>query len=91
MDSSDLVDPFDAALHELLARDFVRTQDVQRRERLIDLMLTLPPSRESPLEALDECRATYEYIRSLLGSGRVWTQPRFELLCIQGVQLARRR
>jgi hypothetical protein len=42
-----------------------RTRDPRRRERIIDLMLTLPPSREWPPEALDQFRATYEYIRAL--------------------------
>lgn len=65
MDPFDVVHLADAAINELLGQIAVRTQEPERRERIIDLMLTLPPSREWPPEALDQLRATYEYIRGL--------------------------
>jgi hypothetical protein len=65
MDSSDAVHAADAAINELLGQIADRTDEPERRERIIDLMLTLPPSREWPPEALDQFRATYEYIRGL--------------------------
>jgi hypothetical protein len=65
MDCPDVVDPADAALSELLVRIAERTQDEGRREKLLDLMLTLPPIAEWPREMLDEWCKTYDYVRSL--------------------------
>jgi hypothetical protein len=65
MDSSDVVDPADAAINELLGQIADRTRDPERRERIIDMMLTLPPITEWPPEALEKWRDTYEYVRSL--------------------------
>lgn len=65
MDSSDAVHPADAAINELLGQIADRTRQPERRERIIDLMLTLPAIDEWPPEALDQLRATYEYIRGL--------------------------
>jgi hypothetical protein len=65
VDSSDCVDPGDAAINELLGQIADRTRDPERRERIIGLLLTLPPIAEWPPEALDQWRATYDYIRSI--------------------------
>jgi hypothetical protein len=65
MDSSDVVDPADAALHELLAHMAERTPDPDRREKIPDLMLTVAAVARWPPEAFDQWRATCEYIRSL--------------------------
>ncbi|TVS85552.1 hypothetical protein FPZ47_08310 [Mycobacterium helveticum] len=43
MHSSDAVDPADAHLHRLLAQIGEHTDDEGMRERIVDLMLTLPP------------------------------------------------
>jgi hypothetical protein len=82
MDSSDVVEPRDAAVNELLGQIADRTRDPERRERILGLMLTLPPLAEWPAEALEQWRATYDYIRSLrrdleqLSSRRCTTTPR---------------
>lgn len=65
MDSSDVADPVDAAVYKLLGQIANRTRDPERRERILGLMLTLPPIAEWPPEALEQWRATYDYIRSL--------------------------
>jgi len=65
MDSSDVVDPADAALHQLLAQMAEHTEDERLRERILDLMLTLPPVSQWPPEMLEEWRKTSEYVRSL--------------------------
>jgi hypothetical protein len=62
---SDCVDPGDAAISELLGQIADGTRDPERRERILGLMMTVPPIAEWPPEALDQCRATYEYVRSL--------------------------
>jgi hypothetical protein len=41
MDSSDVVDPADAALHELLPQLAEHARDPERRENILDLMLTV--------------------------------------------------
>lgn len=65
MDSSDVVDPADAALNELLAHIAENAHNQDRREKILDLMLTLSPVADWPREMLDEWRTTYGYIRSL--------------------------
>jgi len=65
VDSSDVVDPTDAALHQLLAQMAEHTGDERMRERIADLMLTLPPVAQWPPEMLEEWRQTYEYVRGL--------------------------
>jgi hypothetical protein len=65
VDSDDVVDPADAELHKLMGQLADNAHDERRRDRIIGLMLTLPPSREWSPEALEQCRATYEYVRGL--------------------------
>jgi hypothetical protein len=65
VDSSDVVDPADAALSELLARLAENAGDEDRREKLFDLMLTVPPIAQWPPEMLEEWRKTYDYVRGL--------------------------
>jgi hypothetical protein len=65
MDPPDVVHPADAAINELLGQIADRTRDPARCERIIDMMLTLPPITEWPPEALEQLRDTHEYIRAL--------------------------
>lgn len=50
--SDDAVDPGDAALQALLAAIAERTHDSQRRDRLLDLIFTIPPLREWTTDSL---------------------------------------
>ena len=65
MESDDVVHPADAQIHELLGRIADNTEDEHRRERLLELMVMLPPSAEWPPEFREKARETYEYIRGL--------------------------
>jgi hypothetical protein len=65
MESDDLVDPGDAALRALLASMAERTHDAERRERLLDSVLTVPPLADWPSDSLDALRETCAYIISL--------------------------
>jgi len=65
MDSSDVVDPADARIYELLAQIAENTEDTERRERIIGLMLTLPPIAEWPPEVFERWRGIHDYIRGL--------------------------
>jgi hypothetical protein len=65
VDSSDVVDPNDAVLQELLAQIAENTQDKDKREKIIDLIQTLPPITQWPPEIFDEWRKTHDYIRGL--------------------------
>ena len=65
MDSSDVVGPGDAALYELLGRIAGATQEEQKRERILDLMLTVPSIAEWPPEAIEEWRSLATYLRGL--------------------------
>lgn len=63
--SDDVVDPVDAALNRMLGHMADSTEDEGRRERILGLMLTLPPIAEWPPEIIGEWRHLYEYCRSL--------------------------
>lgn len=52
MNSDDVVDPGDAALQALLAAIAEGTRDGQRRDAVVDLILTIPPLREWPTDSL---------------------------------------
>jgi hypothetical protein len=65
LDSADVVDPADAALNELLAHMADYTHDEEIRQRILDLMLTVPPIAEWPPSAIDQWRMTCDYIRNL--------------------------
>lgn len=63
VDAFDVVDPDDAAMQELLAQIAGRTADKEKRERIHDLNLMLPPIAQWPPEILDEWREIYDDIR----------------------------
>lgn len=65
MDAQDRVDPADAAIHTLLGHIADNTKDPQKREKILDLMVTAPAVIEWPPEAIDQWRATLRYVRSL--------------------------
>lgn len=65
MDAQDRVDPADAAIHALLGHIADNAKDPQKRERILDLMVTVPPVVEWPPEAIDQWRDIFHYVRSL--------------------------
>lgn len=65
MDAQDRVDPADAAIHTLLGSIADNTEDQQKRDRVLGLMVTVPPVIEWPPEAIDQWRDTLQYVRSL--------------------------
>ncbi len=65
MDSEDIVDPVDALLQELLAAIAERTADSERRDAIIDHILTDPPLREWPLESREKLIDACEYVKRL--------------------------
>lgn len=60
MESDDIVDPGDAAIQALAALTAEHTPDEEKRDRLMDLMLTAPPLAEWPPDwreiLLETCR-----------------------------------
>ena len=65
VDSLDAVDPTDAVLQDLLAQIAENTPDKDWREKIIDLMLTLPPIAQWLPKLFDEWRKTCDYILGL--------------------------
>ncbi|MGE2817950.1 hypothetical protein ACQI5H_22815 [Mycobacterium heidelbergense] len=65
MPDQDVVDPGDAALHELLASVAERTHDSLRRARILDYLITTPPLVEWSAEEREVLRQTCAYIISL--------------------------
>jgi len=65
MELGDLVDRGDAVLQALLASMAERTHDVERRDRLLDYMMTVPPIAGWPTDSLEALRETCQYIISL--------------------------
>ena len=51
MELGDLVDRGDAVLQALLASMAERTHDVERRDRLLDYMMTVPPIAGWPTDS----------------------------------------
>lgn len=70
MESDDLVHPGDAAVQALLALTADQVVDTERRDRILDAMLTVPPLTEWPNESLEALRDTCSYIISLARVGR---------------------
>jgi hypothetical protein len=70
MKPGDLVDPGDAALRALLASMAERTHDVERRDKLLDFMMTTPPLADWSTPSLEALRETCQYIISLGRLGR---------------------
>lgn len=58
----DVVDPGDAALQALLAAIAERTHDSQKRDRVLDMILTIPPLRKWTTDSLARLHdvATFE-------------------------------
>ncbi|MDT5362650.1 MAG: hypothetical protein QOC69_4412 [Mycobacterium sp.] len=65
MKSDDRVDPGDAALQALLVRMAERSHDIERRDRLLDYTMTVPPLADWLSDLLDALRETCGYIISL--------------------------
>jgi hypothetical protein len=63
--SDDVVDAGGAAIQALLALTAEKTDDRERRETLLDAILTIPPLREWPPECRKKLRETCEYVISL--------------------------
>jgi hypothetical protein len=61
VESDDVVDPGDAALQALLASPG-RTDDDEKRERLLDAILTIPPLTEWPLDCLEKLWETCQFV-----------------------------
>jgi len=65
MELGDLVDRGDAVLQALLASMAERTHDVERRDRLLDYMMTVPPTAGWPTDSLEALRQPRQYLISL--------------------------
>ncbi|WP_445161438.1 hypothetical protein ACTXG5_25535 [Mycobacterium sp. Dal123C01] len=63
MQSDDVVDPVDAALHQMLGHIADNTEDEGRRDRVRGLMLTLPPIAEWPPQMYERWHELHDYIR----------------------------
>jgi hypothetical protein len=74
MESDDLVDPGDAALQAMLASMAERSHDVERRESLLDHVITVPPLAGWPTDSLEALRQTCHYVISLARLSRELTQ-----------------
>jgi hypothetical protein len=64
MDADDLVDSGDAALQASLASVAENASDDERRDRLMDGVVTVPPLREWPADSLDELGNTMQFVIS---------------------------
>ena len=62
---SDVVDPGDAAIQAPLAVIAENTQGDEKRDRLLDYMLTIPPLMEWPPDCREKLRETCEFVISL--------------------------
>lgn len=60
--SDDVVEPGDAAIQALLALTAENTHD-QKREKLLDAILTIPPLTEWPPDCRENLRETCQYIK----------------------------
>jgi hypothetical protein len=65
VESDDVVDPGDAALQALLAAVAQNTRDDERRDRLIDYILTIPPLTDWPPDCREKLRETCQFVISL--------------------------
>jgi hypothetical protein len=70
MDSDDVVDPGDAAVQALLALTAENTRDPEKRDLLIDAILTLSPLTEWRPEDLEKLRETSRFIIDLAEDSR---------------------
>jgi hypothetical protein len=65
VESDDAVDPGDAALQALLAAMAENTRDNERREKLLDAIVTIPSLTEWPPDSLDQLRDTCKFVISV--------------------------
>jgi hypothetical protein len=65
VESDDVVDPGDAAIQALLALTAENTHDHEKRDRLIDAILTMPPLTEWPPDCREKLSATCQFIKDL--------------------------
>jgi hypothetical protein len=65
VDPDDVVDPGDAAIQALLALPAENTHDHEKRDRLIDCILTLPPQSEWPPDSREKLLEACQFIKSL--------------------------
>jgi hypothetical protein len=65
VDPDDVVDPGDAAIQALLALTAENTHDHEKREKLLDAILTIPPLTEWPLDCREKLWETCQFIKSL--------------------------
>jgi hypothetical protein len=68
VESDDVVDPGDAAIQALLALTAENTDDDEKREKLFDAILTIPPLTEWPPDWREKLWETCQFIKSLGGS-----------------------
>jgi hypothetical protein len=65
MESDDVVDPGDAAIQALLALTADNTRDEEKRDMLMDFILTAPPLAEWPADWREIPLETCQFIKSL--------------------------
>src|ERR1700744_6037523 len=65
VESDDVVDPGDAAIQALLALTAENTDDGDKREKLLDAILTIPPLTEWPVDCREKLWETCQFIKSL--------------------------
>ena len=63
--SDDVVDPGDAAIQSLLALTAENSDDDEKREKLLDTILTLPPLTEWAPESREKLLETCQFIKGL--------------------------
>jgi hypothetical protein len=68
VESDDVVDPGDAAVQALLALTAEITPDDEKREKLLDAILTIPPLTEWPSECREKLWETCQFVISLWSS-----------------------
>jgi hypothetical protein len=74
--SDDDVDPGDAAIQALLAAIAANTHDPERREKLLDAILTIPPLTGWLPDCREKLWETCEFVISLSRDLRRWTETR---------------
>jgi hypothetical protein len=65
MEFDDVVDPGDTALQALLASIAEHTSDAAKRDKLLDILLTVPPMSQWPNDLLEHMQATCRFVIDL--------------------------
>jgi hypothetical protein len=65
VNSDDVVDPGDAAIQALLALTAETTHDHEKREKLLDAILTVPPLTEWPSDCRETLWETCQFVKAL--------------------------